>query len=69
MELAELVQRVAEAEGRAGVVRGGLQEVALEFDGTAYPADPTMAALLDPTRLPSATRLIDAELSPRIAAQ
>ncbi|QGW66563.1 hypothetical protein GOY17_17675 [Lysobacter soli] len=43
--------------------------VALEFDGTAYPADPTMAALLDPTRLPSATPLIDAELSPRIAAQ
>jgi len=43
--------------------------VALEFDGTAYPADPTMAALLDPSRLPSATPLIDAELAPRVAAQ
>ena len=43
--------------------------VALEFDGTAYPADPTMAALLDPARLPSATPLLDAEMEPRIAAQ
>ncbi|HEY0504469.1 MAG TPA: hypothetical protein VGD42_13375 [Lysobacter sp.] len=43
--------------------------VALEFDGTRYPADPTMAALLDPHRLPSATPLIDAEMVPRVAAQ
>lgn len=43
--------------------------VALEFDGTRYPADPGMAALLDPHRLPSATPLIDAELAPRVAAQ
>jgi len=43
--------------------------VALEFDGTGYPADPTMAALLDPSRLPSSTPLIDAEMAPRIAAQ
>ena len=43
--------------------------VALEFDGTRYPADPTMAALLDPHRLPSATPLIDAEMAPRVAAQ
>jgi hypothetical protein len=43
--------------------------VVLEFDGTRYPSDPTMAALLDPHRLPSATPLIDAELAPRVAAQ
>ena len=43
--------------------------VAMEFDGKAYPADPTMAALLDPTRLPSATPLLDAEMEPRVAAQ
>lgn len=43
--------------------------VALEFDGTRYPSDPTMAALLDPHRLPSATPLIDAEMEPRVAAQ
>ena len=43
--------------------------VALEFDGTAYPADPMMAAMLDPHRLPSATPLIDAEMAPRVAAQ
>ncbi|HEY1141561.1 MAG TPA: hypothetical protein VGE88_15350 [Lysobacter sp.] len=43
--------------------------VALEFDGTRYPADPTMAALLDPARLPSATPLLDAELEPRVAVQ
>ncbi|WP_342316287.1 hypothetical protein [Lysobacter sp. FW306-1B-D06B] len=43
--------------------------VALEYDGTGYPADPTMAALLDPARLPSATPLIDAEMAPRVAAQ
>ena len=43
--------------------------VVLEFDGTRYPADPTMAALLDPHRLPSTTPLIDAEMAPRIAAQ
>lgn len=43
--------------------------VALEFDGTRYPSDPTMAALLDPHRLPSATPLIDAEMAPRVAAQ
>ncbi|GAA5083196.1 hypothetical protein [Lysobacter panacisoli] len=43
--------------------------VAMEFDGTRYPSDPMMAALLDPHRLPSATKLIDAEMAPRIAAQ
>lgn len=43
--------------------------VVLEFDGTRYPSDPTMAALLDPHRLPSATPLIDAEMKPRVAAQ
>lgn len=43
--------------------------VALEFDGTRYPSDPNMAALLDPHRLPSATPLIDAEMAPRVAAQ
>lgn len=43
--------------------------VALEYDGTGYPEDPTMAALLDRARLPSATPLLDAELAPRIASQ
>lgn len=43
--------------------------VALEFDGTRYPADPLMAALLDPHRLPSATPLIDAVMAPRVATQ
>lgn len=43
--------------------------VALEYDGSGYPEDPTMAALLDRARLPSATPLLDAEMAPRIAAQ
>ncbi|MGO4222226.1 hypothetical protein AB4Y64_10280 [Lysobacter sp. TAF61] len=38
-------------DGESGVV-------AMEFDGTRYPADPTMGALLDPSRLVSAKPLI-----------
>ncbi|UNK48076.1 hypothetical protein MNR01_09770 [Lysobacter sp. S4-A87] len=41
------------SEGESGVV-------ALEFDGTRYPSDPTMGALLDPSRLISAKPLIAA---------
>ena len=33
-------------------------QVALEFDGTRYPNDPTMGALLDPSRLVSAKPVI-----------
>jgi len=40
-------------EGDTGVV-------SLEFDGTRYPGDPTMGALLDPSRLVSAKPLITA---------
>ncbi|HEY5804986.1 MAG TPA: hypothetical protein VIT90_14945 [Lysobacter sp.] len=39
------------SDGESGVV-------AMEFDGTRYPNDPTMGALLDPSRLVSAKPLI-----------
>lgn len=43
--------------------------VALEFDGQHYPSDPTMSALLDPTRVPPSTALIQSEAQPRVATQ
>lgn len=43
--------------------------VALEFDGQHYPPDPTMAALLDPSRLPSSRTLISAEPKTQVATQ
>jgi hypothetical protein len=44
-------------------------QVALEFDGTRYPNDPTMGALLDPARLVSAKPVIVGSPAATVAAQ